>query len=226
MAVNFHEFVNLIKTKTKFHTEQFIKNIKLSLSEISIDAKKNFKIPKNSNSFLDSDLITKNKDRKFIEINLFNNKLTNSTLLYKGTRDGFKNSKFKSLCVNKGPVLIIIKSEYKKIFGGFLNSLQINYNFKNYKGSFLFSLDYKEKYEMKKNQRFGARDEDNILSFGSDIWIDQNSCECSCEDSFDGLSFFGTNYIKPEIKDENDEYLAGFSEYKVIEMEVYSIELI
>jgi hypothetical protein len=42
-----------------------------------------------------------------------------SELLYKGTRDGFKASKFHELCDNKGSTLTLIKSDQNKIFGGY-----------------------------------------------------------------------------------------------------------
>jgi hypothetical protein len=40
-------------------------------------------------------------------------------LIYRGSRDGFKAAVFHSKCDKKGPTLIIIKSEFGKIFGGF-----------------------------------------------------------------------------------------------------------
>jgi hypothetical protein len=40
-------------------------------------------------------------------------------LLFRATRDGFDNSKFHSLCDNKGPLLVIIKTQKDLLIGGF-----------------------------------------------------------------------------------------------------------
>ena len=42
-----------------------------------------------------------------------------TTLLFKGSRDGFKAVDFHKHCDNKGPTVTIIKSEHGKIFGGY-----------------------------------------------------------------------------------------------------------
>jgi hypothetical protein len=40
-------------------------------------------------------------------------------LLFRATRDGFDNGKFHSLCDDKGPLLVIIKTEKDVLIGGF-----------------------------------------------------------------------------------------------------------
>jgi hypothetical protein len=40
-------------------------------------------------------------------------------LLFRATRDGFENSAFHSHCDNKGPLLIIIKTQKEVLIGGF-----------------------------------------------------------------------------------------------------------
>ena len=40
-------------------------------------------------------------------------------LLFRATRDGFDNSKFHSLCDDKGPLLVIIKTQKDLLIGGF-----------------------------------------------------------------------------------------------------------
>jgi hypothetical protein len=40
-------------------------------------------------------------------------------LIYRGSEDGFGAADYHKKCDNKGPVLIIIKSGNKNIFGGF-----------------------------------------------------------------------------------------------------------
>ncbi|EGG19348.1 hypothetical protein DFA_02135 [Cavenderia fasciculata] len=46
-------------------------------------------------------------------------KKSNLTLLYRGTRNGFKASTFHSLCDGKGPTITLIKSDDLSIFGGY-----------------------------------------------------------------------------------------------------------
>lgn len=61
-------------------------------------------------------------------------------LLYKGTKDGFQASTFRSLCSNKGPTIVVIKSSNGNIFGGYANcawSSSGSYQYDN--KSFLFS---------------------------------------------------------------------------------------
>ena len=41
------------------------------------------------------------------------------TLLFRGSKDGFKSAAFHKNCDNKGATLTIVKSEYGKIFGAF-----------------------------------------------------------------------------------------------------------
>ncbi len=59
-------------------------------------------------------------------------------MIFRGTRDGFKSIDFCNKCYNKSPILIIIKSEMGRIFGGCIDFSEINFN--NTGDSFLFSL--------------------------------------------------------------------------------------
>ena len=63
-------------------------------------------------------------------------------MIYRGSEDGFTAVVFHSKCDQKGPTLIIIKSEFGKIFGGFTD---IDWTSKNGSksgngNSFVFSL--------------------------------------------------------------------------------------
>jgi hypothetical protein len=40
-------------------------------------------------------------------------------LLFRGTRDGMTNAKFHELCDNKGPLLVVIKTQKDILIGGF-----------------------------------------------------------------------------------------------------------
>ena len=40
-------------------------------------------------------------------------------MIYRGSEDGFTADVFHKKCDNKGPTLVVVKSEHSKIFGGF-----------------------------------------------------------------------------------------------------------
>ena len=67
------------------------------------------------------------------------------------SRNGSKSEDFHKLCDNKGPTLIIVKTDKNKIFGGFT---PLDWNSKGgticdeSKGTFIFSLDLMKKFEM------------------------------------------------------------------------------
>ena len=84
---------------------------------------------KNSNINIDSEIIKDNGEYKNILIewlerpnsNVSNDikTISNISLLYRGSRDGFKASDFHDRCNNKGETLTIIKSNDGYIFGGY-----------------------------------------------------------------------------------------------------------
>ena len=51
------------------------------------------------------------------------------TLIYRASRDGFDDQKFRSMCSNKGPTVVIVKlTDYANIFGGYNPSSWVDYN--------------------------------------------------------------------------------------------------
>ncbi len=70
-------------------------------------------------------------------------------LIYKATKDGFKNIDFHFRCDNQGATLSLIKSEHGKTFGGYTS---INWHSKGgyvlgEGKSFIFQLDYNTKHK-------------------------------------------------------------------------------
>ena len=181
---------------------------------------------KKINIFSDSNLVLKNEDRLFIKNTLFDNKSFNTNLLYKGSRDGFKASKFHSLCDNKGPTITFIKSHLNKIFGGFINDSWQSKNWGYSKESFLFSLDRKEKYKHRESDKKcsyrGSSDWSVCFGYGHDIGISNDS-----NINKSSYSYFGSTYTSPEGVNCNNtiakSYLAGEYKFTVKEIEVYSI---
>jgi hypothetical protein len=66
----------------------------------------------------ESDLITFDEDKKLLKLWL-NMEYAETTLIYKGTRDGFKASIFHQKCDGKGPTISIVQSDSDQIFGAY-----------------------------------------------------------------------------------------------------------
>ena len=221
MAKKFQKFLNSVNVKKKITSDDFLNNMKSILQKIQIDIKYCLKI-KNYSFFSESDLKINKEGLEFLQKDLFKKKLKKTTLLYKGTKDGFKCSSFHSLCDNKGPTLTIIKSHSDKIFGGFINDSWHSKGIYTYsKKSFLFSLDKKEKYEHKesiKSQSFyGNSGYGMTFGGGHDIYI-SNDCNIN-KNCYTNLGHTYKTTISPN-------YLAGEYNFSVEEIEVYSIEFL
>ena len=95
--------------------------------------------------------IIKEEERKLISNWILPHYNLKFELLYNGKRDGFDISTFHSKCNNKGPTLIVAKLENGRRFGGFASeSWEKNSGGKIDNNAFLFSLDNKIKYGIKK----------------------------------------------------------------------------
>ena len=65
-------------------------------------------------------------------------------LLYRGSKDGFTSKNFHSLCDNKAPTLMIMKSDKGQVFGGYTSETwNVDNKYKNDSTAFLFSLTLK-----------------------------------------------------------------------------------
>ena len=145
-----------------------------------------------------------------------------ATLIYKMSEKGTNCKDFHKHCDNKGPTLILIKTNKNKIFGGFTPL-----NWKNSGGSiydksrqtFIFSLNLKKKYDMIDEKRvaiqyksgdgpvFGAHD----FSLRSNMKSGQTYANICC------------NFLK----DNNLELTGGKGsneDYETEEFEVYQIQ--
>lgn len=78
---------------------------------------------------------------------LGSNSSPNGRLLYRASRDGFSSYTFHNLCDNQGPTIVLIKTSYGTVFGGYASSAWGSYNNNYYysqylqaEGSFLFNL--------------------------------------------------------------------------------------
>jgi len=153
-------------------------------------------------------------------------------LLYRGTRDGFKQRVFHSKCDGHLNTLTIIKAkESKFIFGGFTTvswESSTDSKWKSDSNAFIFSLTNKDnkpvkmkidpnrhKYAIYCHSKYGP-------SFGADLYIADNAN--STTDSFSNLGNF---YKHPQYERGTNEakiFLAGSYEFQLNEIEVYQKE--
>ena len=134
-------------------TNQLIGNIKIFGSLISDE------------EIIDSKIIQNN------EIDLIKNFIGNQPkfkLLYRATVDGETKKDFDKKCLNKQPTLALIKNSLGNRFGGYTTQ---NWNYdKEYDKkdpfAFIFSLDKKKKYNLKKDKR-AIHTKEYIIYFGN-----------------------------------------------------------
>ena len=78
-------------------------------------------------------------------------KIKQATLLYRGSRDGWKASDFHRTCDNKGPTVCLVKSSKGRICGGFTNvscTTPSSGEYKSDSGALLFSVDHYKTYHV------------------------------------------------------------------------------
>lgn len=165
------------------------------------------------------------------------NKFTNKNgwrLIFQGSRDGFTGKSFHTICDSKGPTVTVIQSENGNIFGGYnpnpwKNSTSYDFS----KDTFLFSLKRDaDKTPLKleltglyHSNTYGAYNNPNYLSTfggGHDLHICNNCNQSTGSYSNLGYSFSTSDIVYGQISAKN--YLAGSYNFKVKEIEVYSLE--
>ena len=153
----------------------------------------------------------------------------NFELLYRGTRDGDSVNNFYLKCEYKSPTISIIKTEKGKIIGGYTTIPWINENISyiSDENTFIFSVDSKEKYNVKKKLNgknavyhssswcccFGYCGND--LAVGDKFLQGNNSYCCGNGDNYYSFEttnnkMFGTSNI-------------GKIEFKISELEIFKI---
>jgi hypothetical protein len=135
------------------------------------------------------------------------------TVLFKGSRDGWKNEVFHQKCDGKGATITLVQLKNGYIFGGYT---AIAWNSSNWEGhsdnaAFLFSLtDGKgrapskhEQYQNQQNAVWCHSSCGPTFGGGHDIYLQFNNLSCS-------LSKLGHTYRGSPISSiPNDQYMAG-----------------
>ena len=145
----------------------------------------------------------------------------NLNLIYRRSRDGFTSKAFHSKCeYSKFPTISFIKSDKNKIFGGYTEQTwEGNGVYKNDRKAFLFSFSNNEKYPIKPSQSAFYAISSNSVTYGSgyDIYISDN---CNTN------STSYANFAHSSITEDSKIYLAGAYNFKVIEIEIFTINWI
>ena len=204
-----------------------------------------------SNLNLENENITKNKkeknlstrEKKFnligIESDIFHSKdevllvtkFLNSDykisyqLLYKGSQNNFDAAKFHINYDEYVPTLILIETFNNFRFGGFSDKIWKGNNvYKESKNCFLFSLNFKEKYNIKESDKMFAVycKQDEFFGFGKDVRI-INQCNkyknvCNFPVNYEGTK--NNNLINKGI----NPLIGNYKNFGVKEIEVFLVK--
>ena len=154
----------------------------------------------------------------------------NLKLIYRATRDGDSATNFHKKCDNKSPTITIIKTEKGRIIGGYTTIPWIkedNYYIED-KNAFIFSIDSKEKYDIKSQlgkyyavyhsnsyycSCFGFCGDD--LAVGNNFLEGKNSYCCG-----NGDTYYTFETDNNKMLGSNDK---GKIMFKIDELEMYKI---
>lgn len=173
----------------------------------------------------DSQIITKVKGMKLLrEWTGANN--PKFQLLYRGSRDGFTAQTFHQKCDQAAHTFVIVRSEHKKVFGGYSDQTWSGSGYKASNNTWIFSLDAREKHKIQnaKNQKAVHCKASYGPTFGAghDLYIADN---CSVNNS--SYANYGCTYeLKAGMTYQSTEaqnYLAGSPSFKVEEIEVFEV---
>ncbi len=150
------------------------------------------------------------------------------TLLYRGSRDGFKARNFHERCDDKSPTLTIIQAKISNyIFGGYTeNNWNGSNDSKSDSNAFIFSLTNKDSKPCKmptknaQNSIVGYSGYGPVFGVGGCIRIDDNSD--TSKENYSGLGC--AVYEHPEYAFESKEaqtFLSGSEHFQLGEIEVY-----
>ena len=136
-------------------------------------------------------------------------------LLLDSRFDNDLTSTFYNKCNQKYPTIIFVKSNDGYRFGGYTSIFWPKDGYKNDIKSFLFSLDFKKKYNCIKNDWAIYHEPNEYFSFGNNIYIYNN---CTKNSS----NYIGTPFSYDIPK--NYELNGGKNDFIVESYEVYKIE--
>jgi len=174
---------------------------------------------------IDSKILTKAEDLKFIENAYKNNdqllmkKTFKPKLLYRATKDGDSASIFHNKCDNIRDTLTLVKTTNGFIFGGYTNEIWNGNAYKKDDKAFCFSIDLQKIYKNKKTVYTIYCHPDYMSAFGAYFFAVYDNCL-----SEGGMMNDGLNNRYDNQQKEN-EINNGEQNFGITEVEVYKIIL-
>ena len=158
-----------------------------------------------------------NKDEIDLFMNWFDKKPTKIKLLLDSKIDGDSTQTFYNKCLYKFPTVVFVKTTKGRRFGGYcsIGWENANGNYKKDINNFIFSLDKKKKYKIKKPE-YGIQTSSIYFAFGGgyDICIHNN-----CTSNNSSYNCNGGTYETTEKYELNGEYNFTVSSYEVYQIE-------
>lgn len=186
------------------------------------------KIPKIKEIIPLTRLITDKEDQSFIKLILDPHLKKNEglNLIFTASKDGFRVSDFHRCCDNKSRTLVIIKSNFGNIFGGFAShpwQWPDKGQFVEDPDAFLYSLTYHTKHKQIKNNEYAlylSRIHGPVFGTGFDLCVKDE-----CNRKFQNYCRLGNSYYGPVeySLEDNYCYLGGSEHFSIDEYEVLEI---
>jgi hypothetical protein len=151
------------------------------------------------------------------------------SLLYRGSRDGFRGADFHAKCDDKDATVTIVKSTEGYIFGGYSDQSWKSYGgcWKSSSRAFLFSIVNPAGLAPMKLPLTGERNNAAVYCYptcgplfggGHDLCIHDN-----CNTVKKSYSLLGRSYTLPPGQDRKT-FLAGSQYFRVAEIEVFAVQ--
>ena len=207
--------------KMQDEMNKILNDNKTMKDEINTLKEEIIKLKKEIGEELNSDILT-NKDEKIMIFNWIKpNAKMRFNLLFKATRDGDRISAFTDKVKGKTPTLILIKTKTGYKFGGYTTvewDMTGSYTYKRDENAFIFSINNKKKFNVKKgNEIYAICGDPNHFAFGGGhnltIWDNFFTNDNSKDYSYG--SYYDTT--------SNYELTGGANKFYVEECEVYQV---
>ena len=171
------------------------------------------------------------KDKEYENI-----KSIETELLFRASENEYDGDKFHTACDNKGPVLLIVETEYDHVFGAFLSKSWNGRIAAKDENAFLYIIRptmeiFEQKKEPKKVRSrvvWGYHGYGPIIGNGADIWIynqchlKKNQRESGCQNKT--RTTFDFNPMVLSGAQESNEY-DNYCEFVVREYEIFHLDI-
>lgn len=185
---------------------------------------------------INSSILTLNEEDKLLSLFHQNNKFIDLgnysyNLIYKASKDGFNEIKFKKICHGQRNLLILIHTEHNNVFGGYTSNgwstEKVFELYENDKNAFIFSIRSSQKFKSeifnvkKDHNQYALRNQSEFYCmFGYDctIYIQIKSVYVR-KITTDYKSYPNDYYLETEGKGNDNEKYSEIMEFEVFKLE-------